>query len=346
MADEPNKRMDDMLKAYADRRRQDAGGPIELHPATRQMLQAEVARTYKEVPAASWLQRTIAFWPRVAFATACLVITLTLVLIVLPRRTVTHVAQMSAEPESLSLDSRLADKEKADSFALADSPVPTESTTPMRPRSLEQLAKKNEADELKAKSEVAERRKDLDGAKLMREESAAAKPLARQSYANVAGTAGSSYRYTQQTRDTQLGARLQTVQPILNNFELEQIGDRIRITEPDGSVYNGNLLSADEAQKRYYKLPGNAPALQSVTGPAVAEQLFFAVGTNVSLKQQVSIEANFVQVTNVLSAPAPSNQQLNENRRAGAPGQVQAIRGRARVGTNQEVLIEAVPAQP
>jgi hypothetical protein len=346
MADEPNKRMDDMLKAYADRRRQDAGGPIELHPATRQMLQAEVARTYKEVPAASWLQRTIAFWPRVAFATACLVITLTLVLIVLPRRTVTQMAQ-TKEAEILTRDSRLADKEKADSFALSDSPVPAESTAPITPgKSFEQLAKKNEVDELKAKSEVAERRKDLDDTKLMREESAAAKPVAaaRQSYANVAG--GSSYRYTQQARDTQLGARLQTVQPILNNFELEQIGDRIRITEPDGSVYNGNLLSADEAQKRYYKLPGNAPALQSVSGPAAGEQLFVATGTNLSLKQQVSIEANFVQLTNMLSAPAQSNQQLNENRRAGAAGQVQAIRGRARVGTNQEVLIEAVPTQP
>src|SRR5688500_15645410 len=98
MADEQNKRMDELLKPYADKRRQEAGAAMELHPATRQMLQAEVARTYKQTAHVSWLQRVITFWPRIAFAAACVAITLTLVLIVAPRQTVTEMAQTTEPP--------------------------------------------------------------------------------------------------------------------------------------------------------------------------------------------------------------------------------------------------------
>ena len=93
MADEPNKRIDEMLKAYADKRRQDPAASVELHPATRQMLQAEVARTYRQGVRASFVQKVLILWPRVAFAAACLIVTLTLVLIMLPRKPATQMAQ-------------------------------------------------------------------------------------------------------------------------------------------------------------------------------------------------------------------------------------------------------------
>src|SRR5437762_2364855 len=44
MDPDPNKTIDDLLKSYARKRREDAGAPIEMHPATRKMLQAEVAK--------------------------------------------------------------------------------------------------------------------------------------------------------------------------------------------------------------------------------------------------------------------------------------------------------------
>src|SRR5712664_2452194 len=44
MPDEPNRKMDELLKSYAKKRREDAGAPLELHPATRRLLQSEVAR--------------------------------------------------------------------------------------------------------------------------------------------------------------------------------------------------------------------------------------------------------------------------------------------------------------
>src|SRR6185503_360781 len=172
MADEPNKRMDEMLKAYAENRRQDPAASVELHPATRQMLQAEVARTYKQAPRASFVHRIIMLWPRLAFAATCLLVTLTVVLIVMPGKiTKMEMAQRKlAEEETLGRDSRMTDKESADAFAnssLADSPAPASSTAPIAPGSpppaptVDRLAKRNETDELKAKSEnLAEARLD------------------------------------------------------------------------------------------------------------------------------------------------------------------------------------------
>src|SRR5262245_33386336 len=44
MPDESNKRMDELLKSYANKRRAEAGEPLEMHPATRKMLQDEVSK--------------------------------------------------------------------------------------------------------------------------------------------------------------------------------------------------------------------------------------------------------------------------------------------------------------
>lgn len=50
MPPEPNENMDKLLKSYAHQRRDEAGAPFELHPATRAMLQAEVARATPRAP--------------------------------------------------------------------------------------------------------------------------------------------------------------------------------------------------------------------------------------------------------------------------------------------------------
>lgn len=72
MPSESDKQMHGPLEAYARKRRDDAGAPLELHPATRRMLQAEVARAYPRPERAgeSWLARLNRLWPRLAFASA------------------------------------------------------------------------------------------------------------------------------------------------------------------------------------------------------------------------------------------------------------------------------------
>lgn len=63
--------MDDLLKTYAKKRRDGAGAPFELHPATRKLLQAEAAKLRPRVAERidSWFGALLTFWPRYALAT-------------------------------------------------------------------------------------------------------------------------------------------------------------------------------------------------------------------------------------------------------------------------------------
>lgn len=343
--------MDESLKAYAGKRRQEAGAPFELHQTTRQILQGEVARTYKQAARGSWLQRVIVFWPRMAFAAACVAITVMLLLVTLPRQKVMEMAQTAPPAEdTFGRDKRLFDKEESEKLAaFADGPAkPAPSIAPVTPpssSSLDRLAK-NEADESKAKSELmAEARKDSD-VRLLREESVAKEVAARRAYANT--TAQSSRaRYSQQKQDAQLGVRMQTAPQILNNFELEQTGNKVRVIDEDGSIYVGNVISLEDAKKGYYyKLQQNAPAAPRSAGEQ--QTPFFAFGTNMTLKQEVSIEGNILQTTNVvaISGQVPAQAGAQAQNQRGAAAAQNTILGRARVGTNQEVFINAVPSQP
>ena len=72
MPSEPDKKMDELLRTYARKRREDAGEPAEMHPVTRRLLQAEAAKLrpqeakpHRTPWSWGWL---FARWPRVAFA--------------------------------------------------------------------------------------------------------------------------------------------------------------------------------------------------------------------------------------------------------------------------------------
>ena len=46
---EPERNIEKLLRAFAKKRRADAGDPLKLHPALRRQLQAEVARLTREL---------------------------------------------------------------------------------------------------------------------------------------------------------------------------------------------------------------------------------------------------------------------------------------------------------
>jgi len=85
MPNEPERDIEKRLRAYAEKRRQDAGEPLELHPATRRLLQGEVSRQ-RAKPAgggATWLERVIAaHWLEAAVA-ACVVAALAIGVVML-----------------------------------------------------------------------------------------------------------------------------------------------------------------------------------------------------------------------------------------------------------------------
>src|SRR5436305_13435790 len=77
-----NSKIEELLKSYAKKRRDEMGAPIELHPAVRKMLQGEVARQRPTPPAdrKSIFSVLLQFWPRFAVAGAAVVL-LSLVLV-------------------------------------------------------------------------------------------------------------------------------------------------------------------------------------------------------------------------------------------------------------------------
>ena len=68
--------MDDLLKTYAKKRRDEAGAPFEMHPVTRKLLQAEAAKLRPKAPerGLSWFSALLAFWPRYALAATVFVV--------------------------------------------------------------------------------------------------------------------------------------------------------------------------------------------------------------------------------------------------------------------------------
>jgi hypothetical protein len=70
MPNEPDNKMDELLRAYAQKRKADAGDAFELHPATRRLFQAEVSklRPKDRQQRESWFDALLRLWPRVAFA--------------------------------------------------------------------------------------------------------------------------------------------------------------------------------------------------------------------------------------------------------------------------------------
>jgi len=84
MADTPENNTDQLLKACARQRREEAGPPLEMPEATRRVLQAEVTRTFPKSAAAkppAWLRWFAGFWPRLAFASGLAVLVVVLALV-------------------------------------------------------------------------------------------------------------------------------------------------------------------------------------------------------------------------------------------------------------------------
>lgn len=160
MPDEPNKTMEDLLRAYARKREPEPA--FELHPATRLLLRDEAMRSIKAAsrPKGSLLA---ALLPRIAFGGGIFVLLLGGLLVlqngrfrVMPER-VDRLARNSAAPEAAlpPAENRPLDdlpKKKAESLGLA--PEPELKLVPAR----EQLAEMQRKPEARTSDESLSRR--------------------------------------------------------------------------------------------------------------------------------------------------------------------------------------------
>ena len=163
---------------------------------------------------------------------------------------------------------------------------------------------------------------------------------------------------------------------ILNSFELEQNGNQVRITDADGSVYEGQFYfgvtesmerlaeaKADAEDLKKTKLNTAQPAQEVEAGrrggqilPAAQNVFFRATGTNRNLNQRVVINGSLLAATN--SSVMPYNQNLRQSASSAAPKVLpqsiqpgrpltnQRIQGKAVIGGSNEFQINAVPAPP
>ena len=89
MSNEPNQQMESLLREAAKKRAAEAGGPFELHPVNRRVLQDEVARTFPSAKPAplkpGWSELLMALLPRLALGVGIFVVLGITVYLTLPQ---------------------------------------------------------------------------------------------------------------------------------------------------------------------------------------------------------------------------------------------------------------------
>jgi hypothetical protein len=134
MANEPERPIETLLRAAAKKRRDDAGAPLELHPADRRLLQAEVAKRFAQPEPAprSFATLVAQLWPRLAWGVGILAILGLSVWLLLP---------MPRQAKSKAL---LARNQSAYEATPAREPSPAPAAAPAMPApSPSPLAEKN-----------------------------------------------------------------------------------------------------------------------------------------------------------------------------------------------------------
>jgi hypothetical protein len=335
MPDEPNKNMDALLRAYAKKRGEFPEAP--MHPATRRMLQAEARRIHGVAgPARGWR----AFIPQIVFGTALgLIIGLTTAVLMLAPQ-----EQKFAKTESLNVE------REVDTFALTtDLPalklgVDFKDERESQPSSLRrerQLSfsgpEGDQARLAKVPAPVVQAAARADTSYTQRFENVPRHPSADQAVVRAETPAARPEPLARASELTNLGAALRTrfVQTnlsrpsVLLSFQVEQLGEQVRVVDLDGSIYLGTLQTRS-----------NAPAgivLLSNADRELAENAavysFQASGTNRTLGSMVEIQGRYFDKTNL---PGPEN-VIPRFTRGLAPAQPsrRIIVGRTVVGTNE-----------
>ena len=353
MPEEPHKNIEDALKAYAKLRRDAAGGPLDMPPHTRAVLQREIAQraTAPKPAPRRWFEPLLASWPRLAVGAAAVVAAgMTLFMLTdIDKKTKAPMELAQAEPQgqSLALLDRVETKTEAGRKLDEKLSVAQAATGGMEQSAAEVAGGKLKAmDSLSgvkvaarsAPAKAAPRVSALVEPKTPAAEAAAVPPppalapatppppalasiappaapapgepqptgmmLAKATAmpapsavpAEKPAPAGATkaehtettrlitaavsnmaplsqrLRFAQVASDSVMGlekeSRQQPPPQVLASFQLEQIGDRVVITDADGSVYEGRVQVADAAQQQ---VVAQRRALRTRSAPQRAE---------------------------------------------------------------------------
>lgn len=370
---EPERPIESLLRALAKKRRAESGDGFDPHPATRRLLQGEVARLRKpRERGAGFLRRLGWMRPGRVFA-ICLFASLLLsaflflpVLGIAKKKSsaaiVMNTVQQNHGPEPMPaapareeyaakaattrayLDADVAAaRSKSAAPAVTGSLASATTATPPPPALVQESAPLLSANEGVTGGQSA--------------------PSVRRFSADRFGSQA-------ENRFKNSVAPAQTSAPVLANFELRQDGSTLAVVDEDGSIYNGYLVpedaatlgisEKDQARSAAAKAAEPQPTLKDELNASLQNYAFRVTGINRSLKQTVVFTGNLITTSNTPTpkiAPgdagiagetpmAPSENQMQQALKQKL-GQLQfvntRIAGTAIVGRTNKIEINAVP---
>ena len=377
------------LRAAAKQRRGEAGGKFDLHPATRRLLQGEVLRTLERNPGAA--QRKTFFgltWMRFAAATCAVTV------LCFGTWAFLHNPKQLAKQQLAMADNKPASPAKMESAGYvqtAASLIARRDRTAASPAAIAPagVAKPDSASQLLDEDRsvaLGGREKSVDATFALAAPTAAAdKPSAKfdsttGSLANKAVSRDGG-RLADSPAESKLrevdkfivggalGAAKDAEQSaVLANFNVTQTGNRIRIVDGDGSVYDGVLLAEEDSKKskalavealsKKAGEDGGKLAFKEVAAAASRQQdsqnfFFRAAGTNLSLRQNVAITGQFMNAAspangaqNYLNAAPNRSESQARLMKNGVPISNGRIIGKAVTTDGREFTLDAESVSP
>jgi hypothetical protein len=378
MSDDPkseqNRPMHDLLNAYAKQRRaqadeKQAGEKPELHPVDRRLLQAEVSRQYPARDRSpltgswSWLRRLTT-----AFGMACLLAGTLWIAFQMGRPDPKPVEMVKQEYD----ENVAAPVAPPAARAIPAAPTPAPAAAPSPALAVAETKLKSalaDADSNSRRDELAK----TEPGQPARTPGAAAKDAGLNAVpAQSNQSSGRALFRSDTTRAlaqslggagavqtfSETHARTQGLSPasppqgnqggVLTQFEFEQTGERVRVVDGDGSIYEGLVLSAPAAALAGTVAPANADAFKKPApsndaqkqqankltqndAPSQAPQPlavnFRVSGTNRTLQQPVQLDGVLMSSTETPPAAAAEEQPLSTTGAANAiPTSQRALR--------------------
>ena len=330
------------LRAAAEHRRLEAGAPFELHPATRRLLQDEVRRAHPRPDGA--VERNSLFanwWFRMAVG-ACVVAVVASIFLPPLSKSKTKSRRLAQNSEwrvnkiAGPAQNQTATPYRENAPAPAEAPPSTRDETDKdRPVTTREVALNDVAAKSSAlsvtngivpgfsagtvtlafASQSAQQNFYFRNASVPPGTSWGARP--------VSGQAGETLAKSDLKRSLDDQAKAVGDKIPLATFQMEQTGNQIRITDSDGSVYNGDLtvaktetpvtvgaveepapaaMPAKEPEKQFGRLADRNEKLSVPNQVAEQNQnfRFKATGTNLSLNQKITISGEFIAATNLV----------------------------------------------
>jgi hypothetical protein len=387
MASEPKKPIEQMLEALAKARRAQFGDDPKMPNPMRARLHEEIARAgvaddEKGESRPSWITM---FWPRVTVAAALATL---LVLVPAIWWNQSHpvagrgelALRDQAVPASVDLNSAAPEKDALTKVPAVGATEPTVNLADKSQVKVEPAtAPSSEAEVSKPSIQVAqggaatefpsEETKGFDkeiasariqaapaaappagaDSKAKSDTMAAAAPPASQP--SLAGSITTKQQFSQQSavqsfrNNAQQASRATNV---LNEFQVQQEGNEIRVVDADGSTYTGKLeqaaksaeLDSGIAARRDFakQTPKYAAKAASEQKPGTGQSYFRATGYNVSLKRTLVFEGNYAAPSQQQSGSATSN----DRERAEQSRDRARIVGTVRVNGEAPVEVDAI----